>query len=156
MCLADTWASIVKKVANSKNSPIRKIMVEEAEKLKDCIQYYLDIFYSQHVYVGTGDLQKSLRADDFVSVDASGKLSIKVYFDKDQAWGDSWLDGYDGALKPYIVAYGFKDTSSPYYTFGGFQGYDFIGMGIEKYESESKYNLKVLLTVPENTDDIWR
>ena len=156
MRLADTWASIVKKVANSKNSPINKLMIDEAEKLKDCIQYYLDIFYHNHTGINsTGELYRSLSAEDVVKFD-NGRLSIKVYFEDDDAWGKSWLSGYDGALKPYIAAYGFKDKSNTEYTFEGFQGYNFIEMGIKKYEAESKYGLKVLLTLPTDQNDIWR
>jgi len=155
--MADTWESLVKKVVNSKDSPIRKIMKSEAKKLKDCIQFYLDIYYSTYTTDNaSGNLQKSLRADNFVSLEADGKLSIKVYFDEDLAWGKSWLDGYDGALKPFIIEHGFKKKSNENYMFSGFKGYDFIAQGIKKYESETKYNLKVLFTEPTNTNDIWR
>lgn len=133
-------------------------MVQEAERLQECIQHYLDIFYAQEVYLGSGDLQKSLRHTSKVEVESDGKLSIKVYFDEDQSWGESWMGdfGYDGALKPYLVAYGFKDMSQEHYTFQGYKGNDFIQKGIEKFESENPYGLKVILNLPEDTDSIWR
>ena len=61
-----------------------QVMVEEANRLRDCIQARLDEYmnsYQPKIYSRTGALQNSLKVDDILNLKVTGKtMSLDIYF----------------------------------------------------------------------------
>ena len=68
-----------------------QVMVEEANRLRDCIQARLDDYLRTYpyryidanpTYKRTGALQNSLKVDDILNLKVTGKtMSLDIYFD---------------------------------------------------------------------------
>ena len=117
---------------------------ELAELLKDCIQYYLDLYYDAEyypsVYHRTNGLRNSLRIDDFVSVTTDAQsLTISLSFDDNLSWGNSLWNSSDG-YKILLIDQGWHVQKNVWFKniehFGWQNGANFIENGIKEFLSE--------------------
>lgn len=117
---------------------------ELAELLKDCIQYYLDLYYDAEyypsVYHRTNGLRNSLRIDDFVNMTTDAQtLTINLSFDDNLSWGNSIFHSSD-MFKPIAIDQGWQVGSQNWFAninhFGYFDGAYFIEDGIKEFLSE--------------------
>lgn len=139
-----------------------QVMVEETNRLRDCIQARLDAYmnsYQPKIYSRTGALQNSLKVDDILNLKVTGKtMSLDIYFD-DSGYhrsGDG-IQGWDGngetVNTAYLLNYGyevekdvwFKDIPNFGYRSAGY----FIEDGIADFEASNPYGIKIKVHKPD-------
>ena len=148
MDLEDYINSLGSDASNLMDDPELKLSMEVyikqlAEQLKECIQYYLDLYYVQYspsVYKRTFGLQKSLMINDFVDISTDAmSLTISLSFDDNLSWGNSIFHSSD-MFKPIAIDQGWQVGSQNWFAninhFGYFDGAYFIEDGIKEFLSE--------------------
>lgn len=111
--------------------------------LKDCIQYYLDLYYAQRspsVYKRTFGLQNSLQIEDFVNISLDTQLlTINLSFNDNLSWGNSLWNSSDG-YKPILIDQGWEVKKDVWFKdiehFGWQSGANFIENGIKEFLRE--------------------
>ena len=75
----------IKNLKMSNGKTLAENLYNEANRLRDCIQNRLDIYMATHqpkMYDRTGNLENSLKVDDFMSIKVVGNsLEIDIFFD---------------------------------------------------------------------------
>jgi hypothetical protein len=114
-----------------------------AEQLKDCIQYFLDLYYIEYypsVYNRTYELQQALEVSNIVNISTDAQsLSINLDFNDSLSWGNSIFNGSDG-YKPILIDQGWQVEKDVWFKniehFGFQSGAHFIENGIERFKNE--------------------
>ena len=132
---------------------IEEMLKTEADRLKSCIEKFLDEYYDSYdpsgMYLRTENLRYSMSVDDFIDINiAEGKAVIKIDFDKYAIAAHS-LFGSDSSAYNQVALINngwrvekdvwFKDIEH----FGWQSGFDFIGKGIALFNQTNPYNLKI-------------
>lgn len=164
----------LKKVKFSNGETLAETMANEARRLYDCIQYYIDEYYrsyTPHVYERTYRLQGALYAEDIADIRIVGNtLHISVAFHRDldihpSLNGIEWWDEYDTYhyidLNPHESSV-VRLMNDGWYAHGleriigrrvrnltYFDGIHFIERGIEDYNKTNKLGIKI------NTDNFY-
>jgi len=156
MSLADRLKDIDVTQLRLKNGmTMEQILRQEAERLKQCIQNRIDEFYDNHdpsgEYERTFAFQQSLTVDDVLEIDIeNNKLKIYLLFDDDLAYHPSLWGGNLGFV-PALIYYGWSwknDTIHRRY-FSYFEGFDYLGLGIQDYEQNNPYG--IIIDYPKRT-----
>ena len=75
----------LKSLKLSNGETLAEIMIAEANRLYDCIQYYIDTYYKSYtpvIYKRTGDYQKALKVEDIANIRVIGDtIKIGLVFD---------------------------------------------------------------------------
>mgnify|MGYP004628131643 FL=1 len=139
-----------------------QVMVEETNRLRDCIQARLDAYmnsYQPKIYSRTGALQNSLKVDDILNLKVTGKtMSLDIYFD-DSGYhrsGDS-IQGWDGngetVNTAYLLNYGYEVEKDVWFkdipNFGYRSAGHFIEDGIADFEASNPYGIKIKVHKPD-------
>lgn len=138
-----------------------QVMVEEANRLRDCIQRRLDEYmhsYQPKMYKRTGALQNSLKVDDILSLKVTGKtMSLDIYFD-DSGYHQSGdgIQGWDGngetVNTAYLLNYGYEVDKDVWFKDIPYFGYrsagHFIEDGIADFEASNPYGIKIKVHKP--------
>lgn len=139
-----------------------QVMVEETNRLRDCIQARLDAYmnsYQPKIYSRTGALQNSLKVDDILNLKVTGKtMSLDIYFD-DSGYhrsGDG-IQGWDGngetVNTAYLLNYGYKVEKDVWFkdipNFGYRSAGHFIEDGIADFEASNPYGIKIKVHKPD-------
>ena len=125
-----------------------KILLDEAERLRKCVQQHIDDYYSSYepeYYIRTArpyGLRDAFTAQTSVQYDGNKKY-IGLYFDDSKSWGKSLVTGELNGYKPYLINFGFKDTSYINPHFHGYRGYRFIEKGILDWKRDLKYHIDI-------------
>lgn len=138
-----------------------QVMVEETNRLRDCIQARLDAYmnsYQPKIYSRTGALQNSLKVDDILNLKVTGKtMSLDIYFD-DSGYhrsGDG-IQGWDGngetVNTAYLLNYGYEVEKDVWFkdipNFGYRSAGHFIEDGIADFEMSNPYGIKIKVHKP--------
>ena len=126
-----------------------QMLKDEAKRLYDCIQRYIDDHYDSfepRYYERTEGLKNALQVEAKVSTGADGKKYIGLYFDDSLSWGKSWVDGEWSGYKPELMNSGFKNKTSANPTFAGFYGLHFIEKGVAEWQAtlDTPVDVKVI------------
>lgn len=139
-----------------------QVMVEETNRLRDCIQARLDAYmnsYQPKIYSRTGALQNSLKVDDILNIKVTGKtMSLDIYFD-DSGYhrsGDG-IQGWDGngetVNTAYLLNYGYEVEKDVWFkdipNFGYRSAGHFIEDGIADFEASNPYGIKIKVHKPD-------
>lgn len=138
-----------------------QVMVEEVNRLRDCIQARLDEYmnsYQPKIYKCTGALQNSLKVDDILNLKVTGKtMSLDIYFD-DSGYhqsGDgiqSWDGNGETVNTAYLLNYGYKVKEDVWFKDIPYFGYrpagHFIEDGIADFEMSNPYGIKIKVHKP--------
>ncbi len=139
-----------------------QVMVEETNRLRDCIQARLDAYmnsYQPKIYSRTGALQNSLKVDDILNLKVTGKtMSLDIYFD-DSGYhrsGDG-IQGWDGngetVNTAYLLNYGYEVEKDVWFkdipNFGYRSAGHFIEDGIADFEASNPYGIKIKVHKPD-------
>lgn len=139
-----------------------QVMVEETNRLRNCIQARLDAYmnsYQPKIYSRTGALQNSLKVDDILNLKATGKtMSLDIYFD-DSGYhrsGDG-IQGWDGngetVNTAYLLNYGYEVEKDVWFkdipNFGYRSAGHFIEDGIADFEASNPYGIKIKVHKPD-------
>ena len=139
-----------------------QVMVEETNRLRDCIQSRLDAYmnsYQPKIYGRTGALQNSLKVDDILNLKVTGKtMSLDIYFD-DSGYhrsGDG-IQGWDGngetVNTAYLLNYGYKVEKDVWFkdipNFGYRSAGHFIEDGIADFDASNPYGIKIKVHKPD-------
>lgn len=139
-----------------------QVMVEETNRLRDCIQARLDAYmnsYQPKIYSRTGALQNSLKVDDILNLKVTGKtMSLDIYFD-DSGYhrsGDG-IQGWDGNGETvntvYLLNYGYEVEKDVWFknipNFGYRSAGHFIEDGIADFEASNPYGIKIKVHKPD-------
>lgn len=114
-----------------------KTLLYEAERLRQCVQFWIDKYYFTHTpkyYERTYGLRESLKAETKVQYEGV-KSYIGLYFDDSESWGKSVVTGEWNGYKPWLINDGWKEMGRSKAHFLGYKGYDFIEKGIRDWES---------------------
>lgn len=138
-----------------------QVMVEETNRLRNCIQARLDAYmnsYQPKIYSRTGALQNSLKVDDILNLKVTGKtMSLDIYFD-DSGYhrsGDG-IQGWDGngetVNTAYLLNYGYEVEKDVWFKDIPYFGYrpagHFIEDGIADFEMSNPYGIKIKVHKP--------
>lgn len=138
-----------------------QVMVEETNRLRNCIQARLDAYmnsYQPKIYSRTGALQNSLKVDDILNLKVTGKtMSLDIYFD-DSGYhrsGDG-IQGWDGngetVNTAYLLNYGYEVKEDVWFKDIPYFGYrpagHFIEDGIADFEMSNPYGIKIKVHKP--------
>lgn len=138
-----------------------QVMVEETNRLRNCIQARLDAYmnsYQPKIYSRTGALQNSLKVDDILNLKVTGKtMSLDIYFD-DSGYhrsGDG-IQGWDGngetVNTAYLLNYGYEVEKDVWFkdipNFGYRSAGHFIEDGIADFEMSNPYGIKIKVHKP--------
>ena len=139
-----------------------QVMVEETNRLRDCIQARLDAYmnsYQPKIYSRTGALQNSLKVDDILNLKVTRKtMSLDIYFD-DSGYhrsGDG-IQGWDGngetVNTAYLLNYGYEVEKDVWFkdipNFGYRSAGHFIEDGIADFEASNPYGIKIKVHKPD-------
>lgn len=139
-----------------------QVMVEETNRLRNCIQARLDAYmnsYQPKIYSRTGALQNSLKVDDILNLKVTGKtMSLDIYFD-DSGYhrsGDG-VQGWDGngetVNTAYLLNYGYEVEKDVWFkdipNFGYRSAGHFIEDGIADFEASNPYGIKIKVHKPD-------
>lgn len=138
-----------------------QVMVEETNRLRNCIQARLDAYmnsYQPKIYSRTGALQNSLKVDDILNLKVTGKtMSLDIYFD-DSGYHQSGdgIQGWDGngetVNTAYLLNYGYEVKEDVWFKDIPYFGYrpagHFIEDGIADFEMSNPYGIKVKVHKP--------
>lgn len=138
-----------------------QVMVEETNRLRDCIQARLDAYmnsYQPKIYSRTGALQNSLKVDDILNLKVTGKtMSLDIYFD-DSGYHQSGdgIQGWDGNGETintaYLLNYGYEVKEDVWFKDIPYFGYrpagHFIEDGIADFEMSNPYGIKIKVHKP--------
>lgn len=139
-----------------------QVMVEETNRLRNCIQARLDAYmnsYQPKIYSRTGALQNSLKVDDILNLKITGKtMSLDIYFD-DSGYhrsGDG-IQGWDGngetVNTAYLLNYGYEVEKDVWFkdipNFGYRSAGHFIEDGIADFEASNPYGMKIKVHKPD-------
>lgn len=139
-----------------------QVMVEETNRLRNCIQARLDAYmnsYQPKIYSRTGALQNSLKVDDILNLKVTGKtMSLDIYFD-DSGYhrsGDG-IQGWDGngetVNTAYLLNYGYEVEKDVWFkdipNFGYRSAGHFIEDGIADFEASNPYGIKIKVHKPD-------
>lgn len=139
-----------------------QVMVEETNRLRNCIQARLDAYmnsYQPKIYSRTGALQNSLKVDDILNLKVTGKtMSLDIYFD-DSGYhrsGDG-IQGWDGngetVNTAYLLNYGYEVEKDVWFkdipNFGYRSAGHFIEDGIADFEASNPYEIKIKVHKPD-------
>lgn len=138
-----------------------QVMVEEANRLRDCIQARLDEYmnsYQPKIYKRTKALQNSLKVDDILNLKVTGKtMSLDIYFD-DSGYNQSGdgIQGWDGngetVNTAYLLNYGYDIKEDVWFKDIPYFGYrpagHFIEDGIADFEMSNPYGIKIKVHKP--------
>lgn len=138
-----------------------QVMVEETNRLRDCIQARLDDYmnsYQPMIHNRTGALQNSLKVDDVLNLKVTGKtMSLDIYFD-DSGYHQSGdgIQGWDGngetVNAAYLLNYGYEVKEDVWFKDIPYFGYrpagHFIEDGIADFEMSNPYGIKIKVHKP--------
>ena len=157
MSIANQLKSIdITKLKMSNGRTLAENLYSEANRLRDCIQNRLDIYMATHqpkMYDRTGNLENSLKVDDFLSIRVVGNsLEIDIFFDDGAIHksGDGikgWSGNGDEVNVAYLLNYGYrveKDVwfkNSPY--FGFRPAANFVEDGIDDVNATNTLGIKI-------------
>jgi hypothetical protein len=136
----------------SNGMTIEKMLKQEANRLKTCIEKRLDEYYASYdpvMYMRTENLRYSMSVDDFVSIDiSSGTASITIDFDKYAIAAHSVFgDDSSNYNKVELINNGWQVKDSVWFAdvehFGYQEGSHFIENGIADFNQSNPYNLKI-------------
>ncbi|MGX8701358.1 hypothetical protein [Caproiciproducens sp.] len=135
----------------SSNQSFADILKREVERLKQCIDDQISIFYmsySPKVYKRTYKFERALFVDDFLDISTNGtKITIKMRlrFNDALSYSPSLWHGSDAYL-PLILDRGWawkNQPNNPIDRFSKFSGAHFIEKGIEQFNQDNPLGIKI-------------
>lgn len=151
----------VKKLKTKSGKTLGKLLYEEAQRLRDCIQKRIDIYlntFEPVMYERTGGLESSLRVDDFLNIRVVGnRLEIELFFDDGAVhssgeqlvdmYGNEWDGNGEEVNTAFLVNYGYKVKKDVWFkdkeNFGYREGEHFVEKGIEDFNATNKLGIVV-------------
>ena len=157
MSFANQLKSIdITKLKMSNGRTLAENLYSEANRLRDCIQNRLEIYMATHqpkMYDRTGNLENSLKVDDFLSIKVVGNsLEIDIFFDDGAIHksGDGikgWSGNGDEVNVAYLLNYGYrveKDVWFKNITYFGFRpAANFVEDGIDDFNATNTLGIKI-------------
>ena len=146
----------IKNLKMSNGKTLAENLYNEANRLRDCIQNRLDIYMATHqpkMYDRTGNLENSLKVDDFLSIRVVGNsLEIDIFFDNGaihksgdgiQGWGGNG----DEVNVAYLLNYGYRVKKDVWFKnipyFGFRPAANFVEDGIVDFNSTNTLGIKI-------------
>lgn len=169
MTIEEQLAKIaVDKIKFENGRTVKQVLKDEADRLRDCIQKYIDEYYNSYaptIYARTMGFRKSLYVDDIADIETKGNtISISLRFNTALAThpnldnvfiheGDgifgSYIKDKHESFVPVFMEYGWhaKKLESmigyPVYRLTYFEGIHAIEQGIRDFNQTNPYNLKI-------------
>lgn len=143
------------KMGNGKT--LSKILYEEAQRLRDCIQKRIDDYresYAPKIYNRTDMLPKSLSVDDIAHIYVEGnKICINLFFENDKVIRESGFGIWENESQAdevnvaYLLNYGYEVKKDVWFknieNFGYREGYNFVENGIDDFLQTTKLSIIV-------------
>lgn len=153
----------LKNVKMSDDSTLAETMKREANRLYDCIQFYINEYYDSYypkIYDRTGDYRRSLKAEDIADIRVVGDtLRIGVVFDYGLAmhpnlegvvWNDGWFDlDRHETFVPLMMETGWyapklaSIIGRQVYRLTYFEGIGAVEKGIKRFNRTNKLGIKI-------------
>lgn len=147
----------VKKLKHPSGKTYEQILHSEGLRLKSCIQNRLNLYLASYhpvMYDRTGNLKSSLTVDSVADIKVKGKtISINVIFNENAYHnsGDGIVGWKSGSNKKSNVArllnYGYEVKKDVWFkrikNFGYREGGNFIEDGVNDFEQNNPYGIKV-------------
>lgn len=157
MSIANQLKSIdIAKLKMSNGKTLAENLYSEANRLRDCIQNRLDIYMATHqpkMYDRTGNLENSLKVDDFLSIKVVGNsLEIDIFFDDGAIHksGDGikgWSGNGDEVNVAYLLNYGYRVEKDVWFKnipyFGFRPAANFVEDGIDDFNATNTLGIKI-------------
>lgn len=159
----------IEQVKLSNGKTVSQYIVDEAKRLANCIQKYIDIYYNNYhpkVYSRTKNFSKSLYVDDIADIRIiKNTIHVAIRFDRDLAthpnlesvyWNDGYETEYSIPIKdrhesfvPVLMNSGWHSEKLewalgqrvPHLTY--FEGIHFIENGINEYNRTNALGIKI-------------
>ena len=158
MSIANQLKSIdVTKLKMSNGRTLAENLYIEANRLRDCIQNRLDIYMATHqpkMYDRTGNLENSLKVDDFLSIRVVGNsLEIDIFFDDGAIHksGDGikgWSGNGDEVNVAYLLNYGYRVEKDVWFKnipyFGFRPAANFVEDGINDFNATNTLGINII------------
>ncbi len=121
------------------------VLVDEAKKLRDCIQERIDEYYKWYTpttYKRTKGLKRALDSNKFkIEIDGDTKF-IRISFNDELSYGKSKLENGEDGYKPMLIDKGWKSPlDKPHFL--GYEGFDIIDDAIKDWEANLEYDITV-------------
>ena len=157
MSFANQLKSIdITKLKMSNGRTLAENLYSEANRLRDCIQNRLDIYMNTHqpkMYDRTGNLENSLKVDDFMSIKVVGNsLEIDIFFDDGAIHksGDGikgWSGNGDEVNVAYLLNYGYRVEKDVWFKnipyFGFRPAANFVEDGIDDFNATNTLGINI-------------
>ena len=157
MSFANQLKSIdITKLKMSNGRTLAENLYSEANRLRDCIQNRLDIYMATHqpkMYDRTGNLENSLKVDDFLSIKVVGNsLEIDIFFDEGAIHksGDGikgWSGNGDEVNVAYLLNYGYRVEKDVWFKnipyFGFRPAANFVEDGIDDFNATNTLGINI-------------
>ena len=157
MSFANQLKSIdITKLKMSNGRTLAENLYSEANRLRDCIQNRLDIYMATHqpkMYDRTGNLENSLKVDDFLSIKVVGNsLEIDIFFDDGAIHksGDGikgWSGNGDEVNVAYLLNYGYRVEKDVWFKnipyFGFRPAANFVEDGIDDFNATNTLGINI-------------
>ena len=157
MSFANQLKSIdITKLKMSNGRTLAENLYSEANRLRDCIQNRLDIYMNTHqpkMYDRTGNLENSLKVDDFLSIKVVGNsLEIDIFFDDGAIHksGDGikgWSGNGDEVNVAYLLNYGYRVEKDVWFKnipyFGFRPAANFVEDGIDDFNATNTLGINI-------------
>lgn len=130
------------------NNKYSKILKREVLRLKDCIQTQIDNYYLSYTpktYERTNKFRNSLMVEDIIDFDTTNsKIKIKLYFNHDLAWHESYFND-EGGYVPQLINNGWswEHIITPNDHFSNYKGFHYIEKGIASFQKNNPYNIHI-------------
>ena len=139
----------VSQLRTSSGVTLEEILRNEAQRLKDCIQKFIDEYYGSYspsVYSRTFRFQRSLSVDDVVEVDVTqNQMRIYLLFDNNLAYHPSAFRNGQNGYVPVLINYGWQWKNDKIHKehLSYYNGFNFVEKGIALYEQSNPYHIKM-------------
>ena len=162
MSFANQLKSIdITKLKMSNGRTLAENLYSEANRLRDCIQNRLDIYMATHqpkMYDRTGNLENSLKVDDFLSIKVVGNsLEIDIFFDDGAIHmsgdgvrtptGQMWGGTGEEVNTAYLLNYGYRVKKDVWFkgyeNFGYREGANFVEDGIDDFNATNTLGINI-------------
>lgn len=166
MSFANQLKSIdITKLRMSNGKTLSENLYSEANRLRDCIQKRMDIYFAthpyryggtKHTYERTGALEDSLKVDDILNIRIVGNtIEIDVFFDDGAIHksGDGikgWSGNGDEVNTAYLINYGYEVKKDVWFKDIPYFGYrspaNFVEDGIADFNATNTLGIKIRKT----------
>jgi hypothetical protein len=156
---------ILKNARTTSGETLQESLSREVQRLYQCIQYYIDEYYSNYepvVYQRSYRLQGAMYAQDFIYAEVKGNsIQLSLLFRDDLSAHDN-LFGSHKSYVPILMNFGWKAPKlariigRSVHRLTYFEGIHFIEQGIADFNKSNTLGIKINVDITENNIPIYQ